>query len=71
VNSDKKPDKEGKPTMSQSFFKACLLVLFGIIALAIAFELLARFWGWLALISAMVVGIWIAVKIYRAKRDRW
>ena len=67
----KKDKKEEKPTMSQSFFRACGLILLGIIALWIALELLVQFWGWLVLLSAIGASILIVISVVRARRDRW
>jgi uncharacterized membrane protein YdbT with pleckstrin-like domain len=68
----KRPDeKEPKPTMSQSFFKACLLILFGIVALWIAVDLLAHFWGWLLLAAGVAGAVWVAVLVVGDRRNRW
>ena len=67
----KKDKKEEKPTMSQSFFQACGLVLLGIIALWVALELLAQFWGWLVLLAAIGAATWTVIAVVRARRDRW
>jgi hypothetical protein len=45
VPSHSQNEKEPKPTMSQSFFRACVLILFGVVAIAIAIDFIARFWG--------------------------
>ena len=57
--------------MSQSFFRACGLVLLGIIALWVALELLAQFWGWLVLLAAIGAATWTVIAVVRARRDRW
>jgi hypothetical protein len=57
--------------MSQSFFKACLLIMLGFAALWIAMELLAQFWGWLLLAAGVTGAIWVAVLIIRARQNRW
>lgn len=50
------------PTTVQRFFRACLLVLGGILALWLSLELLAKFWGWLLLLAVIALilcaGIW-------------
>lgn len=47
------------------FFRACLLILGGIVALWLALELLAQFWGWILLISVIVLVLCAAVYAYR------
>ncbi|MBM7502929.1 hypothetical protein ACFPER_05580 [Agromyces aurantiacus] len=57
-------DETPTPT-PQRFFRACLLLLGGVLALWFALELLTQIWGWLLLIAAIAV-IWcIAVWAYR------
>ena len=58
--SDPKP-----PTIVQRFFRACLLILGGMIALWLALELLAQFWGWILLILVVVLVLCAAVYAYR------
>lgn len=58
--SDPKP-----PTVVQRFFRACVLILGGIVALWIALQLLARFWGWLLLVAAIALVLCAAVYAYR------
>ncbi|WP_033106690.1 hypothetical protein [Microbacterium profundi] len=53
------------PNIVQRFFRACLLVLGGIVALWLALELLAQFWGWLLLIAAIALILCAAVWAYR------
>jgi NADH:ubiquinone oxidoreductase subunit 2 (subunit N) len=61
-------DKEPTPkNIAQRFFDLCLLLLGGIIALWVALQFLAQFWGWLVLVAA----IWALVAIMRARRNRW
>ncbi|HTL42085.1 MAG TPA: hypothetical protein VL294_11490 [Pseudolysinimonas sp.] len=57
--------------MSQSFLRACLLILAGVVALWIALELLARFWMWIALIGALILGGYIAYRVIKARKDQW
>lgn len=64
-------DKEPQPTMPQTFLRACVLILFGIVAIWLALELLARFWGWLILIGAIIAVIWIGVAYLKWRRNRW
>jgi len=64
--------KEKEPTtLSQSFARACGLLLIGIVALWLALELLAKIWGWLLLVAGTAVAIWIAIAIIRWRRSRW
>lgn len=63
--------KEDPKSMAQRFFSFCLLVLGGIVLLDLALELLAQFWGWLALIGLVAVLSWALVRIVRARRNRW
>lgn len=53
------------PTIVQRFFRACLLILGGIAALAVALELFAQFWGWILLISVIVLVLCTGVIAYR------
>jgi len=70
-NNDNKNDDKEKQTMSHRFLTACLLLLGGVIALWIAIELLARFWGWLLLAAGIILAGWIAFKLIHARRNRW
>ena len=63
--------RDDAKSMAQRFFSFCLLVLGGIVLLALAFELLAKFWGWLVLAGVVAVLSWALVGIVRARRDRW
>jgi uncharacterized membrane protein YdbT with pleckstrin-like domain len=53
------------PTLVQRFFRACLLILGGILALWIALEILAQFWGWILLTGVIVLTLCAAVWAYR------
>lgn len=53
------------PPITQRFFRACLLILGGILALWLALELLAQFWGWLLLIGLVVLVLCAAGAAYR------
>ena len=65
-------DKEPTPkNLAQRFFNFCLLLLGGIIALWVALQFLAQFWGWIVLIAVLVATIWALVAIMRARRNRW
>jgi FtsH-binding integral membrane protein len=66
----KKSDDEKPETYMQKFFRACLLALAGVVALWLAVQLLAQFWGWLLLAAALGGLIWVAVWFIRWQRDR-
>lgn len=51
--------------VTSRFFRACLLILGGIVALWVALELLAQFWGWILLIGGTVLVLCAAVYAYR------
>ncbi|WP_448810389.1 hypothetical protein [Agromyces bauzanensis] len=53
------------PPATQRFFRACLLILGGIVALWLALELLAQFWGWLLVIASIALVLCAAVWAYR------
>ena len=64
-------DDKPKPLLTR-FFHGCLLLLGGIVALSLALDVLSRFWGWVALVAAIVALIWAAVWFFRWQRDgRW
>lgn len=54
----------------QRFFRGCLYVLGGIVALWLALELLAQFWGWILLAAAIALAVWTSVVSYQLWRDR-
>jgi uncharacterized membrane protein YdbT with pleckstrin-like domain len=56
---------------AQWFFKACLMVLFGIVALSVAIDLLIQMWPWLVGIGILVGAVFIGVEIWRARRQPW
>lgn len=56
--------------LAQRFFRACLLILGGVVALWLALELLAQFWGWLLLLAALALVIFGAVVGYQFWRER-
>ena len=65
-------DKESTPKgLAGRFFDLCLLLLGGVIALWVALQFLAQFWGWIVLIVVLVAAIWALVAIMRARRNRW
>ena len=56
--------------LPQLFFRGCLYLLGGIVALWLALELLAQFWGWIVLAAAATLAIWVGVVSYQLWRDR-
>jgi putative flippase GtrA len=58
-------------TLARRFVAFCLSVLAGIALLYLAVQLLAQFWGWLALIAGIVAVTWITVRIVQSRRNRW
>ena len=65
-------DKEPTPKyLVRHFFDLCLLLLGGVIALSVALQLLAQFWGWIVLIAVLIAAIWALVAILRFRRNRW
>lgn len=53
------------PSIVQRFFRGCVLILGGIVALWLALELLAQFWGWVLLITGIALILCAAVWSYR------
>lgn len=66
-----KPDPAKKVPVSQRFFTACLLILAGVVAIWIALELLAQFWGWIVLILALGLTGWVIYRVIVARQNRW
>lgn len=69
-NGDKKHEDEKPETIMSKFFRACLLALAGVVALWLAVQLLAQFWGWLLLVAALGGLIWATIWFIRWQRDR-
>ncbi|WP_298868496.1 hypothetical protein [uncultured Microbacterium sp.] len=53
------------PSIVQRFFRACLLILGGIVCLWVALELFAQFWGWILLVATIALMLCAAVWAYR------
>jgi len=49
----------------------CFAVLVSVIFLALALELLAQIWGWLALIAVLASGVWLATKVGQWRSQKW
>lgn len=59
------------PNPVQWFFNACLLILFGVVALSVAVDLLQAIWYWVLGILLLGGGIAIAVIAWRIWRKPW
>jgi len=57
--------EETPPPIVTRFFRACVMILGAIVALWLALELLARIWGWLLVVAAIVFILCLAVWAYR------
>jgi hypothetical protein len=55
----------------QWFFNACLLILFGTIALTVAIDLLQSIWPWVLGFMLIAGGTAIAVVVWRFWRRPW
>lgn len=66
---EKNHDRDPVPLMTR-FFRACLLLLAGVIAICIALHLLAQYWMWLTLVAAVAGLVWGAVWFIGRRRDR-
>jgi hypothetical protein len=58
-------------SLSQHFFTAMMLLLSGVVALWVALDILARIWGWLVLGGLVALGVIVAIKWLRWRRERW
>lgn len=66
-----KNDQKEPITMAKRFLAFCAAVLAGIVLLYLAMQLLSQFWGWLVLLGGLIAGIYVCVRILRARRNRW
>lgn len=57
-------------SLPQQFFRACMYLLGGVLAVWLALELLARLWGWILLLAAVALIVWAGIAGYRLWRDR-
>lgn len=58
-------------TLAQRFFRTCLYVLGGLIALWLAIEFASRIWGWILLGLLAAVATIGLLWLGRRRRDRW
>lgn len=49
----------------ERFFRACLLVLAGVVCIVIALNLVGLVWGWLLLLAGLALAVWVAITLYR------
>ncbi|MBB3602756.1 putative membrane protein YdbT with pleckstrin-like domain [Mycolicibacterium sp. BK556] len=55
----------------QWFFHACLLILFGVIALSVAIHLLQAIWPWVLGFALLAGAVIVGVIAWRAWRRPW
>jgi hypothetical protein len=55
----------------QWFFNACLLILFGVIALSVAIDLLQAIWHWVLGFILLAAGIAAGIIAWRIWRRPW
>ena len=55
----------------QWFFNACLLVLFGVVALSVAVHLLQGIWPWAVAIALIASALVVSVIAWRFWRRPW
>ncbi|MCX4098056.1 hypothetical protein [Nocardia sp. alder85J] len=65
--SDKDPFKDP----FRWFLNASLFVLFGLVALSLAVNVLRQIWPWLFVIGIIVGGVIVALKIWKERREPW
>jgi len=58
-------------TLISRFVTACVLFLVAVVALMLAFDLLAKIWLWLVLIAVVAGVIAVALWIVRRRQNRW
>ena len=58
-------------SMAQRFAQFCVLILVGVIAIWIAFDILSRVWGWLLLVAVLLALGYVGFVLFRRWRNRW
>ena len=58
-------------TLISRFVTACFLFLVAVVALTLAFDLLAKIWLWLVLIAGLAGVVAVAIWIVRRRQNRW
>ena len=66
-----KNDNKEPITMAQRFLTFCLAVLAGVVLLYLAVQLLTQFWGWLMLLAAVAIIVYMGIRVAMRRRDRW
>jgi putative flippase GtrA len=66
-----KNDNKEPITMAQRFLTFCLAVLAGVVLLYLAVQLLTQFWGWLMLLAAVAIIVYMGIRVAVRRRDRW
>ena len=66
-----KNDNKEPITMAQRFLTFCLAVLAGVVLLYLAVQLLMQFWGWLMLLAAVAIIVYMGIRVAVRRRDRW
>lgn len=64
-------DQSDPRSLAARFRDGCLLILAGVVALTIAFDLLARIWGWIVLTFLLLAVAWGGLRVWRSRRNRW
>ncbi len=61
-----------EPTsLARRFLGFCAAVFAGVVLLALALQILAQIWGWLAVLAVLGVLTFAGVRIARWRRERW
>jgi hypothetical protein len=55
----------------EQLFNGALLVFGSIVLIYLALQILASIWYWIVLVVVAVAGIWIAIRVISARRQRW
>ncbi|BCK57864.1 hypothetical protein [Nocardia wallacei] len=53
------------------FFRACLMVLFGVVALSMTIDILIQIWPWLVGVGILVGIVVVGIEVWRARRQPW
>ena len=66
-----KNDQKEPVTVAKRFMTFCVAVLAGVVLLYLTVQLLSQFWGWLVLLAAIAVTIYVGIRVAGRRRDRW
>jgi Flp pilus assembly protein TadB len=61
----------GDSNLARAFFRGCVFVLLGVVALSVALALLSRIWLWLLLVAFITCALVVVARLLRWRRDRW